>query len=1404
VSRDPDRYEGLREENRRRWGEDRFRLLHRLVNHLGPRPLTAIFELLQNAEDAHAKRLHFTGLADGLLVCNDGEPFDDGQVRAVAGIFTSQKELLELGYFGIGFKSVLKFARDPHILSGGHAFRLDRGLDPYPVAEDDLPPEVRKVRRAQPHWTLFWLPWKNPQRAGEILAEVEGELERSGEELLLFLTRLESLSWKGRRPLRWDLAPENLGGGLGRLRVNFRSDGEERESFWLRFGQSFAVPDRVVDEVLGLLAEDGELSGDLRDRWQGLRGKALFAAVALPLEADRENFRGDLEGRVFVGLPTERRPGFRFHVGGRFGVSLDRTQTDDRSPLSRWTVGCLGELLGELPRRLLEAGLFRPSFWKLAPLADEVESFFAGAAERLRLALKGGPFFHADDGSTLPAGRVFLAHSLGLYGLLPASELEELTGREGARWAHPELREGRAREAVRSLGVAEISAGQVLDWLSTRPGDWWAALGPDRWRGLLNYLREMPRDFRDRVAGLPLAPLADGRFVPPAGAFLPPGAELSLPKELEDELLGWNVIDPERVREPDFLEFLRGLGARDFSLAELVKRFLDRRYLAEGSRPSAAENRRHVRLVFRLWQAGHLAEGDLRRLGRVPFLADRTGAYLPPEGLYLPAEYGGLAELEAFFRLSGGRPFVSPGYAGDGAEGEALGRFFQGLGVRRLPAARPVQKNFPYFNKQLEEELRRRGRSESPDRSSTDYALVDWEVDGLEDVLTRAEAGGLDPEEARALWTVLAESLDQKEEVRVELKHQRYSDYYVPVKVSLDFQESAVVWYYYRPDYDPNMDAAWLARLKGAAWLPDRAGRPRPPAELFDPALAEVLGPDGAYVHPDVPLSGEKSRRLARLLGVQLEAGPENLLAALGACRESGSQDRPGQIYRRLNRFGTLQLWPYRSRFEAEPLIFVRKGWWRLAEVCWVDPAGLVPALADEYPALRDLFVEKLGVRERPEAADYARALLRLGSAGVPPDPDAVGAAAPKILEALQDGSLEPELQEGLRTRPCWPGRRGEGLVWAAAAELAVADHGHRARLFEGRAAFWALEGHDSLARLLGVARLSEAEVHEFGPGDPAAWAPEPEATARLQGLWRHLRWFEPGLGAEPPPVFRVPGLWVRYRLGSALSQEDREVSGILAGGRVLVRADEDLDEGIGEALAGAGNDQLREFLKDLWRAPGSEGRVLARWSRRTGRDLGPDTAGAQPAVDVRPEAGPPDEAPAPEPVPDSTDRPVRASPDRSGWPPTGTPPAGAGSHYRPEPLSAPREGPLGSSADRTDTEREAVELVRAWLEEQGYRVRDVSREGGWGCDLVAWAPGEEVRVEVKGRGGRHPIELTGPQWDAAAEQGENYWLVVVRTDEGWGRLIKNPAEKLGDAAERRYVIEESEWSRRGEEIRFR
>jgi hypothetical protein len=45
---------------------------------------------------------------------------------------------------------------------------------------------------------------------------------------------------------------------------------------------------------------------------------------------------------------------------------------------------------------------------------------------------------------------------------------------------------------------------------------------------------------------------------------------------------------------------------------------------------------------------------------------------------------------------------------------------------------------------------------------------------------------------------------------------------------------------------------------------------------------------------------------------------------------------------------------------------------------------------------------------------------------------------------------------------------------------------------------------------------------------------------------------------------------------------------------------------------------------------------------------------------------------------------------------------------------------------------------------------------------------------------------------------------VVVRTDEGWGRLIKNPAEKLGDAAERRYLIEESEWSRRGEEIRFR
>ena len=85
-----------------------------------------IFELLQNAEDALARRagsqrqrsVTFKLTTNVLRVSHFGQPFDESDVRGVCGIGESTKDLTAIGRFGIGFKSVYAFTDRPEIHSG--------------------------------------------------------------------------------------------------------------------------------------------------------------------------------------------------------------------------------------------------------------------------------------------------------------------------------------------------------------------------------------------------------------------------------------------------------------------------------------------------------------------------------------------------------------------------------------------------------------------------------------------------------------------------------------------------------------------------------------------------------------------------------------------------------------------------------------------------------------------------------------------------------------------------------------------------------------------------------------------------------------------------------------------------------------------------------------------------------------------------------------------------------------------------------------------------------------------------------------------------------------------------------------------------------------------------------------
>ena len=112
-------YQAIREENIRRYGTDIGRVGQLLLANRYDDRTHFIYELLQNAEDALAKRDDRTGQRSvrfelserELRVSHFGKPFDEADVCGICGIDESTKDITQIGRFGIGFKSVYALLR---------------------------------------------------------------------------------------------------------------------------------------------------------------------------------------------------------------------------------------------------------------------------------------------------------------------------------------------------------------------------------------------------------------------------------------------------------------------------------------------------------------------------------------------------------------------------------------------------------------------------------------------------------------------------------------------------------------------------------------------------------------------------------------------------------------------------------------------------------------------------------------------------------------------------------------------------------------------------------------------------------------------------------------------------------------------------------------------------------------------------------------------------------------------------------------------------------------------------------------------------------------------------------------------------------------------------------------------
>lgn len=104
----------------------------------------SFIELLQNADDANATKFYVKRSGDYLFVANNGRPFNIKDLESLCRSASSNKVRgTSIGYRGIGFKSVVSFAKEVHLISGNFEITFSKELSKNLIPQAVKVPLIR-------------------------------------------------------------------------------------------------------------------------------------------------------------------------------------------------------------------------------------------------------------------------------------------------------------------------------------------------------------------------------------------------------------------------------------------------------------------------------------------------------------------------------------------------------------------------------------------------------------------------------------------------------------------------------------------------------------------------------------------------------------------------------------------------------------------------------------------------------------------------------------------------------------------------------------------------------------------------------------------------------------------------------------------------------------------------------------------------------------------------------------------------------------------------------------------------------------------------------------------------------------------------------------------------------------
>jgi hypothetical protein len=729
-----------------------------------------VYEIIQNAEDAKAKFVDFNLFPDRLEITHNGMPFNFKDVESITGVGLSTKteDITAIGEFGVGFKSVFAITQSPTIQSGDFNFTIKNFVVPTINEETNFYKN-----------TSIILPFDHqPKTAGQIHTLVKSRLESLDLLTLLFLKRIEKITWKESENsgLYERTAEEQYKGVENLRRVKLKSSSLKKE--YLVFARPVSI-----------------------------ENQEHRVEIAYKLGIDKngnENIVPSAPSKLFVFFSTNEETHLTFLVQGPFRTTTARDNIPFEDEKNKMLIREIATLVGESLSVIRDLGFLDIDFLKVLPLTTDFitskQKIYKAMSDKVAEKFKSNePLIPSSRNKHCTAKEALLARSKDLTQLLDSSDTSILFKR--TEWIDPDITRDRTPE-IRNffrnkLDVPEIdfetfAKELTKDFLKNKDISWLK-----EFYKLLKEQRSLWRSKSDRQsAGIirtkPIIRLENNEQLEPFDAEDKP--KVYLPAK-EKRKTHFPTVHEDIVADEESLSFLKELGIREPDLYAEINDYIIPRYKTKQVVPSPEEyfdDFLNLMIGFRDIQSNKKQQ-FIDSLRMLPFIictkADSSKIILAqPTKTYFPT-----LELQKYFSGFDNALFASTELYKkfEGLfEKTKIDQFLKELGVATLPRRIKCQTQLSW-----DEKMKLRGGV----GWTHDVDTYDYDIDGLSYFLLN-----ITKDRSELLWSILLEHIEDFD------------------KQAENFFKGKYSWFY-RCQYSQNFDAKFTQTLRDKEWLFDKA-----------------------------------------------------------------------------------------------------------------------------------------------------------------------------------------------------------------------------------------------------------------------------------------------------------------------------------------------------------------------------------------------------------------------------------------------------------------------------------------------------------------------------------------------------------------------------------------------------